>query len=315
VSRNPYVDLCLHLQGLRRQAEEIRTPLASALGVAGSIYTHQTANVLRVLTDVRVRHLLADEVGLGKTVQALMILNALRRQRRDVNALVIVPDRLVGQWRDELMARAHTAPFEENTPGEGQYVRLAWEDQLRQKDTSEEPKLTLVEIDPSRYQILIVDELHQLRADVQDRIVRVTGEFQHLLVLTATPSFQRPARHAQLFALLEPERTARVRWEIADEAHELVATDDLSKWPEWAAQRVVDALLERDRAAAHGAQQADLPATAMALCVNRRRKLTLHRRRKLTPVLGGGGRFAVRFADAGRPLGRACQQSSWQSGA
>lgn len=270
MSRNPYIDLCLHVQALRRLAEEVRTPLASALGVAGSIYTHQVANVLRVLTDVRVRHLLADEVGLGKTVQALMILNALRRQRRDLRALVIVPDRLVPQWRDELLTRAHTAPYEESTPGEGQFVRLAWEDQLRQKDAAGEPKLTLADIDPSRYQLLIVDELHRLRADLQDRIVRVSSDFEHLLVLTATPSFQRPERHAQLFALLEPERAARARWEIAAEAGDLLAADDLSKWPEWAAQRLVNALLERDREAAAGANQAELAATAMALCAYRR---------------------------------------------
>lgn len=270
VSRNPYVDLCLHLQALRRQAEEARTPLASAVGVACSIYTHQVASVLRVLTDVRVRHLLADEVGLGKTVQALMILNALRRQRRDLRALVIVPDRLVPQWRDELMTRAHTAPYETHTPGKGQYVRLAWEDQLRQKDAAGAPKLALTDIDPTRYQILIVDELHRLRADLQDRIVRVSSEFEHVLVLTATPSFQRPERHAQLFALLEPERTARARWEVADAAKELTVGDDLSKWPEWAAQQVVDTLLARDRAAAAAVDADSLTATAMAMCAYRR---------------------------------------------
>ena len=132
MSRNAYVDLCVHLQSLRRIAEEAKSPLVPALGVAGSIYTHQVANVLRVLTDIRVRHLLADEVGLGKTIQALMILNALRRQRRDLRALVVVPDTaLMVQWRDELMTRAHTTPVETHTPGEGQYVRLAWEDHLR----------------------------------------------------------------------------------------------------------------------------------------------------------------------------------------
>src|SRR4051794_21636520 len=208
MTRNPYVDLCLHLQALRRQAEEARTPLAPALGVAGSIYTHQVANVLRVLTDVRVRYLLADEVGLGKTVQALMILNALRRQRRDLRALVIVPDRLVPQWRDELMTRAHTSPYETDVPGEGQYVRLAWEKQLDQKAPSGAPKLALSDIEPTRFHILIVDEIHQLNSDLQNRIARVGAEFEHLLVLTATPSFQSPKRHAQLFALLEPERTA-----------------------------------------------------------------------------------------------------------
>ena len=169
MKRNLYVDLCLHVQALRRRAEEVRTPLASALGIAGSVYTHQIANVLRVLTDVRVRHLLADEVGLGKTIQALMILNALRRQRRNLRALVIVPDRLVPQWRDELMTRAHTAP-DEQYAWRGQYVRLAREDQLRQRDASGAPKLALTDIDGTRYEVLIVDELHRLRADVQDRM-------------------------------------------------------------------------------------------------------------------------------------------------
>jgi len=270
MTRNPYVDLCLHLQALRRLAEEARTPLAPALGVAGSVYTHQVANVLRVLTDVRVRYLLADEVGLGKTVQALMILNALRRQRRDLQALVIVPDRLVPQWRDELMTRAHTAPYETDTAGDGQYVRLAWEDLLRQRDAAGAPKLALTEIDPTRYQFLIVDELHRLRADLQDRIVRVADKFEHVLVLTATPSFERPERHAQLFALLEPERTACARWEVADNASDLAVGDDLSKWPEWAARRVVDVILARDRAAASSAEQESLRETAMAFCAYRR---------------------------------------------
>ncbi len=269
------MDLCVHLQARRRQLEEIRTPLAPALGVAATVYTHQIANVLRVLTDVRVRHLLADEVGLGKTVQALMVLNALRRQRRDLRALVVVPDRLVPQWRDELMARAHTAAFDrEGGDGEGQFVRLAWEDQLRRSGEGAAPTLALTDIDPAQYQVLIVDELHRLRTDLQDRIVRVASDFEHVLILTATPSFQRPERHSQLFALLEPERTARARWEIASSpegvAHDLVATDDLSRWPEWAAQRVVDLLLDRDRRAAVGATADTVVATAMAESVYRR---------------------------------------------
>ena len=269
MSRNPYIDLCLHVQALRRQAEEVRTPLASALGVAGSIYTHQVANVLRVLTDVRVRHLLADEVGLGKTVQALMILNALRRQRRDLRALIIVPDRLVPQWRDELMTRAHTAPCETDDPDDGQYVWLAW-DKLYQVPPTRPPKLALSQIDPTRFHVLIVDELHQLNSNVQNRVARVGGQFEHLLVLTATPSFQSPKRHAQLFALLEPERTARARWDVADGTHGLTVADDLSAWPDSAAQRVVDWLLERDHSAATAADPGSLPETALALCAYRR---------------------------------------------
>lgn len=273
--RNAYVDLCLQIQATRREYEGIRTPLAPAMGVAASLYTHQLANVYRVLTDVRVRHLLADEVGLGKTVQALMVLNALRAQRSDLQALVVVPDRLDAQWRDEITTRAHRAPFGEQDGAEGsQYIRLAWEAQLRAEDEDGTPRFALSEIDPSRYDVLVVDELHRLRGDVQDRIVRVAGGFQHLLVLTATPAFQHVERHAQLFALLEPERTALSRWRVTTSergtSDALATSDDLSKWPSWAAGAVVEDLLQRDNSAAMSASAEALPSAALAHCAYRR---------------------------------------------
>ena len=276
MTRNAYVDLCLSLQALRRHHEGIQTPLAPALGVAGSVYTHQVANTLRVLTDVRVRHLLADEVGLGKTVQALMILNALRNQRPDIRALVIVPDRLVPQWRDEILTRAHTAPIgEEAADVEDQYIRLAWEAQLRMKEADGSTKWALGDIDPSRYDALVVDELHKLRTDVQDRVVRVAAEFEHLLVLTATPAFQNVKRHAQLFALLEPERTAIARWNmVATQANRgagLSVRDDLSSWPDDATSAVVSAFIDRDQdAAARPPDGVDLSAVALSDCAYRR---------------------------------------------
>lgn len=273
--RNAYVDLCLQIQAVRRNFEGIRTPLAPAVGIAASLYTHQIANVHRVLTDVRVRHLLADEVGLGKTVQALMVLNALRSQRADLKALIVVPDQLVAQWRDEIMTRAHSAPFGENDGAEaGQYIRLAWEEQFAMRDAAGNPKFTLSDIDPDRFDIIIVDELHRLRADVQDRIIRVAARFEHVLALTATPAFQHVKRHAQLFALLEPERTSLARGRISTGgrgvAEGLAVGDDLSKWPEWAAASVVNDFIEADRAAASVAEDTNLCSVALAHCAYRR---------------------------------------------
>lgn len=273
--RNAYVDLCLQVQAVRRDFERIRTPLAPAVGIAASLYTHQVANVHRVLTDVRVRHLLADEVGLGKTVQALMVLNALRSQRTDLKALIVVPDQLVAQWRDEIMTRAHTAPFGEHDGAEdGQYIRLTWEEQFGTRDAAGNPNFALSDIDPDRFDVLVVDELHRLRADVQDRIVRVAARFEHVLALTATPAFQNVKRHAQLFALLEPERASLARAKISSGgrgvAEELAVGDDLSKWPEWAAAAVVNEFIEADRAAASTAEHSSLCTAALAHCAYRR---------------------------------------------
>jgi ATP-dependent helicase HepA len=275
VTRNAYIDFCLALQAMRRYAEGVRTPLAWAMGVAASLYPHQLANVHRVLTDVRVRHLLADEVGLGKTVEALMVLNVLRIVRPDLRVLIIVPDRLVPQWRDEILTRAHTAPVGEEGEGEGeQYIRLAWESQLRQTDSEGRPRFSLSDISAERFDVLVVDELHRLRNDLQDRIVRASADFEHLLVLTATPAFQRVERHAQLFALLEPERAANARWRVAiSEAgirENLSVSDDLSQWPEWATASVVADIVGRDRTVAEPLEDELLAATAMANCAYRR---------------------------------------------
>ncbi len=244
-----YADLCLKVQALRRDFEGLRTPLAPAVGIGASIYTHQVANAFRVLTDIRVRHLLADEVGLGKTVQALMILNALRHQRRDIRALVIVPDRLVPQWRDEIFTRAHSAPIGDEEGGEGpQYIRLAWESQLRLPS----PMWTLADIEPDRYDVLVVDELHELNESTVNRILRVAARFDHLLLLTATPAFQKPKKHSQLFAMLEPER------KLIAEATKGAGLD------------IVERLLERDKSTASSCALEELPQVALAHCAYRR---------------------------------------------
>ncbi len=264
---NPYINLCIQVQALRRQIEGIRTPLMSALGVAATVYTHQILNTLRVLTDVRVRHLLADEVGLGKTVQALMVLNALRCWNRNLRALIIVPDRLVPQWRDEVFVRAHTTPIEAGEPDEeAGYIQLAWEDQFRSN------RISLSEIDPDRYDVLVVDELHSLTTLLQDRIVRTAPVFNHVLVLTATPAFQDIRRHAELFAILEPERTAIARWRYAKnhEDDSRWKEEENSNWSRSDAECIVQYILDRDLAANVDANDDIREEVALVHCAYRR---------------------------------------------
>lgn len=263
--RNPYLDFCIAVQAARRQAEGSRSPIASACGVAASIYTHQVGNTMRVLTDVRIRHLLADEVGLGKTVQALMILNALRHQRPNLKALVIVPDRLVTQWRDEILTRAHSAPVGEDAREASQYIRLAWESQLGTGDWS------LADIDPRRYHILVVDEIHKLTTELQSRINRVSEDMQHLLILTATPSFQDVRRHAQLFTLLEPERSSVARYRSREERGLPCDSDEGStEIGETEAADIVRSMFDRDRIALENSTEHGWSRAALSDCVYRR---------------------------------------------
>ena len=93
------------LQALRRKTSALGIGLGGALGVAADPLPHQLATVRRVLGDSHIRHLLSDEVGLGKTVQALMIINALRWQDPSHRTLVIAPDNLLSQWQEESWIR------------------------------------------------------------------------------------------------------------------------------------------------------------------------------------------------------------------
>ncbi|WP_310634988.1 SNF2-related protein [Burkholderia cenocepacia] len=195
---DPFIDLCLGVQALRRTVEREIAGLGGATGVAAVPYPHQIANVQRVLTDSRIRHLISDEVGLGKTVQTLMVLNALRISNPSHRTLILVPENLAPQWLLECQSRGHFTPLDyPPNPGEtGAHVRLAYYEQLR----------SVTEIDPTLYDLLIVDEIQRLQRDVRQRISDVAGEFRQLLLLSATPKLEDLQAFRQLLTILEPSR-------------------------------------------------------------------------------------------------------------
>ena len=79
--------------------------LSSLLSSSVELEPHQLAVVRRVLQDEHKKYLLADEVGLGKTIEAGMILRELLLQDLNAIAVVAVPEALVEQWRSELDER------------------------------------------------------------------------------------------------------------------------------------------------------------------------------------------------------------------
>ncbi len=224
-------DFVFSLQALRRRIERDALSLGGALGVAASLYPHQIANVARILGDIEVRHLLADEVGLGKTVQALMVLNALRLQRPGLRAAILVPDALMVQWRDELRSRGHVAPNDDPTLGLGerdedaQRPTLLWPERL-----GDFPKVTEL---LRSFELLIVDELQMLDERIQRQVVSAAPDIEHILLLTATPGLKDPKNLDRLFRILEPSRASSAEEEPGQvflllRARELVVEERLS---------------------------------------------------------------------------------------
>jgi len=213
MTMNAYLAMAHGVQALRRRVERDHS-LLGALGVAADPLPHQMANVTRLLEAPELRHLLADGVGLGKTVQTLMTLNALRLQDPDHRTLLVVPDHLIGQWLQELATRGHCAAAFINGDAPADEadapVRII-------KPSTLSAHLTH---GSERYDLLVVDEPQSLTAEQRDALARARP-FAQFLALTATPELGRPDMLHWFVSMLEPLRTA-----TEDDPLEIIRRDE-----------------------------------------------------------------------------------------
>jgi len=206
-------ELLLHgVQAVRRRVERLACPIQGASGVRAQFYPHQIQNVQRILCASRVRHLIADEVGMGKTIQALMVANAIRLQVGRLRVRVIVGrSELQSQWVEEIACRAHvTAEMEREVVGHDWFHVVRDSSIQSLADT----------LAPGEFDLLILDEPQELRAELLGHIAEHSSEYTHVLLLTASPDLRNVRRLCELLQMLEPERIERVRRELyADAGH------------------------------------------------------------------------------------------------
>jgi len=210
----------LRLEGLKRRAEARRSP-AWGLGAARiGLVPHQlrVAGIASARRPPRV--LLADEVGLGKTIEAGMIIARQLATGRAGRVLVLLPDTLVYQWFVELLRRFNLsfAIYDEERC-----------EALEQSDPTGNPfedeqlviaDFTFLEQSPKRAQqlvdaqwdLLVVDEAHHLAWAPEAASPRYTLVEQlaaatpGVILLTATPEQLGRSGHFARLRLLDPQR-------------------------------------------------------------------------------------------------------------
>jgi ATP-dependent helicase HepA len=192
------------VQALRRKLERLRGPADGAFGCAATLFAHQVGNVTRALSDLGVRHLIADEVGLGKTVQALMIINQVKLDHPSARVRVLVPEALERQWRQELRARAHGARDGDQAGA----VELIISSGRQQRSLR-------AALAPPACDLLIVDEVHKLSGADRRDLAGVAASLPGLLLLSATPRLSDPSRRLEVMNLLEPFKVRRAALEVA----------------------------------------------------------------------------------------------------
>jgi superfamily II DNA or RNA helicase len=159
------------------------TSLVEILKSAGKeLYKHQLDFVSDVLWLARPRVLLADDVGLGKTIQALLLVKALMEIGRVNHVLVVVPRAVLGQWEEEL--RRFDVPYFAVENPEfpiGHRVYLVTLDRAKMPEYLE--ALSRIQWD-----LVVVDEAHKIRLGTQrQRLSHLCKAAGGCLLLTATP--------------------------------------------------------------------------------------------------------------------------------
>jgi hypothetical protein len=171
-------------------------------------FPHQLEAAARVLRHMQGRAILADEVGLGKTIEAGIVLCELRLRGLANRTLVVVPAGLVGQWREELErkfalpctiadARFVARPSAEPADGPEPVVIVSLATARRER--------LAAQLAAVGWDLVIADEAHRLKnaRSASARLAR-SLRARYLLLLTATPIENRLTDLFQLVNLVRP---------------------------------------------------------------------------------------------------------------
>jgi ATP-dependent helicase HepA len=214
-------DFLIRLDILRLKQVREAGGLGSFLGGRVRLYPHQLYVAERATRTDPVRWLLADEVGLGKTIEAALILNRLVHMRRVERCLVVAPEALTVQWLGELWRKYHQVftlldakrladverdfgagfnPFDAH-----RRVVIALETLI------ERPELTDAAV-RAGIDLLVVDEAQRLRRPPGHpgepgyrAIAPIAALNRHVLLLSATPLDDDAHGFFRLLQLLRPD--------------------------------------------------------------------------------------------------------------
>jgi superfamily II DNA or RNA helicase len=160
-------------------------------------YHHQVTNLITFCRRLPVT-LLADDVGLGKTISAGLVASELIARARISKILIVCPKLLGPQWRDELQGK-FDIPAEIATGQD--LIEAEPEDVGAIITTYASARLHLDKLPEDRFQMLVLDEAHKLRnlygvdppPQVATRFRKALEErrFRYVLMLTATPIHNR----------------------------------------------------------------------------------------------------------------------------
>ncbi|MCK3657939.1 RNA polymerase-binding ATPase [Pasteurellaceae bacterium Pebbles2] len=212
----------LRFQALQHQQAQFQSPLRGLRGIRAGLIPHQLHIANEVGRRIAPRVLLADEVGLGKTIEAGMILQQQIFAERADRVLILVPENLQHQWLVEMLRRfnLHFSLFDEERASDFS----AQEDEEERNPFHSENRLIcsidwlisqpkrMQQLLDSQFDMLIVDEAHHLQWSPDNPslsyqlVEQLASQIPSVLLLTATPEQLGQASHFARLKLLDADR-------------------------------------------------------------------------------------------------------------
>ena len=211
--------LQLRVDTLRYYRQLQESPVSGLLGARIQLLPHQLYIASETAKRYAPRVLLADEVGLGKTIEAGLIIHQQLITGRANRILIVVPDSLVHQWLVEMLRRFNlfftildeercVALVESGTENPYDSAQLVL---CTLSSLSEHPE-RLEQAAAAEWDLLVVDEAHHLEwsekqaSPAYQAIETLSQRARGLLLLTATPEQLGVEGHFARLRLLDPAR-------------------------------------------------------------------------------------------------------------
>jgi len=218
----------LRIEALYRNYHLKKSPVRGLVGGRTDLIDHQVSIVNEVSSRLKCRAILADEVGLGKTIEACMIMHRLHITGRANRVLIVLPEPLMNQWFVELLRRFNLlfAMFdEERCESIEAENKEAEEAQNNQVNPFLNSQLVIVSVDfmvssekrtqqiiDGEWDLLILDEAHHIQwsedqvSDEYKAVESLAEAIDHVLLLTATPQQLGVEGHFARLKLIDPEK-------------------------------------------------------------------------------------------------------------
>jgi len=196
-----------------------RSPVRGYVGMRGDIIPHQISIASELCKRLHPRALLSDEVGLGKTIEACLVMHQLHLTGRAERILIILPEPLVNQWFVELLRKFNLlfSIFDEE--------RCLSIEQADESNPFIDSQLVIASLDfftqhteraaqalEASWDLLIIDEVHHVEwlpdstSNEYNLIESFSNSIPSVLLLSATPQQLGIDSHFGRLRLLDPQR-------------------------------------------------------------------------------------------------------------